>query len=143
MKRNQLLNLVRRLSNGQKDDNKKADTTAKTASMKETPAKSVAAAPVENAVKAETEKTENAKVTAVKEEEKITEKETPAKKQQGRLLPKLLHRRKLRQRELLRRKQRQIQKYMFSSGAERYIQKMLQKALKKYGQKKWAKKSLI
>ena len=45
---------------------KKADTTAKTASMKETPAKSVAAAPVENAVKAETEKTENAKVTAVK-----------------------------------------------------------------------------
>ena len=44
---------------------KKADTTAKTASMKETPAKSVAAAPVENAVKAETEKTENAKVTAV------------------------------------------------------------------------------
>ncbi len=36
---------------------KKADTTAKTASVKETPAKSVAAAPVENAVKAETEKT--------------------------------------------------------------------------------------
>lgn len=59
---------------------KKADTTAKTASVKETPAKSVAAAPVENAVKAEPEKTENAKVTAVKEEEKITEKETPAKK---------------------------------------------------------------
>ena len=59
---------------------KKADTTAKTASVKETPAKSVAAAPVENAVKAETEKTENAKVTAVKEEEKMVEKETPAKK---------------------------------------------------------------
>lgn len=59
---------------------KKADTTAKTASVKETPAKSVAAAPVENAVKAETEITENAKVTAVKEEEKIVEKEAPAKK---------------------------------------------------------------
>lgn len=59
---------------------KKADTTAKTASVKETPAKSVAAAPVEKAVKAETEKTENAKVTAVKEEEKTVEKEAPAQK---------------------------------------------------------------
>lgn len=62
---------------------KKAENkiTAKTASVKETPAKSVTAAPVEKAVKAETEETENAKVTAVKKEEKSMEgKETAQKK---------------------------------------------------------------
>ena len=54
---------------------KKAETTAKTASVKATPAKSVATASVETTTK----ETETAKVTAVKEEKPV-EKETAAKK---------------------------------------------------------------
>ena len=107
-------------------------TTVKTASVSETPAKSVVTTSEENAVKAETPKTDDAKVSV---ETKAAEKPVERKPQRQLL--------KQQQEKQLLKKQRQLQKYMFSTGVKRYILPKLLTGSERSGQMIWAKKLLI
>ena len=92
-------------------------TTAKTASVSETPAKSVVTASEEKAVQAETPKTDDAKQLQLK--------------------------RRLQEKLQQPKRQRQLQKYMSSTGAKRYILLKLLTGSKKSGQMIWVKKQQI